>query len=45
MTTSFIIEVSVTGLVILLVLLYRFIELFRQLVDLLREMWEDIKNE
>lgn len=40
MTTSFLIEVGVTGFVILLYLLYQYIKVLQELVELLREEME-----
>lgn len=40
MTTSFLIELGVTGLGILLYLLYQYIKVLRELVELLREELE-----
>lgn len=40
MTTSFLIEIGVTGMVILLYLFYQYIKALRELVELLREEME-----
>lgn len=45
MTTSFLIEAGVAGLVVLLYLLYQYIKLMRELVELLREELEREKDE
>lgn len=45
MSTSFLIEASVTGLAILLYLLYQYIKVLRELVELLREELEKDEDE
>lgn len=45
MSTSFLIEASVAGLVILLYLFYQYIKLMRELVDLIKEELEKDEDE